>query len=299
MNITRFFLCVLIFTTLFSCKENIVDNGATEILKECNIEVLSNGNGTVSSSGKRVLSGETITITAKPRKGYVFKYWLVNKTIVSIENNTTIEVYEDTKFVAYFQKEESLNRSIDLGLSVDWADFNLGASSAEEYGDFFAWGDVEQKSSIDYYWGTYTWCSGSHNTLFKYNTDKTYGHIDNKRILESGDDACRKMLGNGWKIPSKKEFEELRNRCSWRYESLNGVDGYRVTGKNGNSIFLPIAGVFKDSQHLNIDKGYYWANEIGEISPSDAYILKLSEKDREISTNARKDGVLIRAVFVK
>ena len=90
---------------------------------------------------------------------------------------------------------------VDLGLSIKWATCNVGASSPEEYGDYFAWGETEPKSIYD--WSTYKYCNGSETTLTKYNYSNIYGTVDNKTTLEMSDDAARANWGGGWRMPTE------------------------------------------------------------------------------------------------
>ena len=136
--------------------------------------------------------------------------------------------------------DENYIHAADLGLSVKWASCNVGADSPEEYGDYFAWGETEPKS--DYSWSTYKWCNGSYDTQTKYCTSSSYGTVDNKTVLEPEDDAATANWGGNWRMPTRAEQDELRTECTWTWTTLNGVNGYRVTGPNGNSIFLPAAG---------------------------------------------------------
>ena len=133
---------------------------------------------------------------------------------------------------------------VDLGLSVKWATCNVGATKPEDFGDYFAWGETEPKSTYD--WSTYKWCNGSYKTLTKYCNDKKYGHkkfVDNKTQLELSDDAARANWGGSWRMPTKAEITELHEQCTWTWTRQNGMNGYKVTSKkNGNSIFLPAAG---------------------------------------------------------
>ena len=129
---------------------------------------------------------------------------------------------------------------VDFGLSVKWATCNIGASSPEEYGDYFAWGETEPKDV--YVWSTYKWCNGSQNTLTKYCTNKEYGTVDNKITLELEDDAAHVNWGGEWRIPTKAELEELREKCTWMPAKINGVSGREITGPNGNKLFLPYSG---------------------------------------------------------
>ena len=130
--------------------------------------------------------------------------------------------------------------AVDLGLSVKWATHNVGATKPEEYGGYYAWGETEEKEN--YSWGTYIWCNGSYNTMTKYCTDSSYGIVDNKTVLDPEDDVAHVKWGGSWRMPTKAEQDELRNNCTWTRTTQNGVNGYKVTGPNGNSIFLPAAG---------------------------------------------------------
>lgn len=156
---------------------------------------------------------------------------------------------------------------VDLGLpsGVKWATFNVGATQPEEYGDYFAWGETEPKELYD--WSTYKWCDGSYNTLTKYNTDSEYGVVDNKKILESLDDAAYVNWGGNWRMPSVDEWNELLSHCSLKWEERNGVSGVTfVSVQNGNSIFLPAAGVYHYNNglvNLNVE-GWYRTNSLDE-----------------------------------
>lgn len=138
---------------------------------------------------------------------------------------------------------------VDLGLSVKWATCNVGADSPEDYGDYFAWGETEPKST--YYWDTYKWCQGSRYTMTKYCDDSDYGTVDNKAQLDLSDDAARANWGGSWRMPTHDELTELIEGCSWTWITQNGVKGYKVS-RNGNSIFLPAAGSY----------GEYWSSSL-------------------------------------
>lgn len=149
--------------------------------------------------------------------------------------------------------------AIDLGLSVKWATFNVGAYYPEEYGDAFAWGETTPKE--EYTWNNYKWCeNGQYNSLKKYNTKNSYGAIvDNKTVLESGDDPATANWGSKWRTPTKEEWEELKNGCNWYGISQKNVAGFRVASKtNDNSIFIP-RGVS------------YWLSSLYENTPSKAW----------------------------
>lgn len=138
-------------------------------------------------------------------------------------------------------------KAVDLGLSVKWSAFNLGADTPEGYGAFFAWGETEPKRV--YRWETYKWAEGEENTLNKYCTEEHFGTPDGKSGLDLEDDAAHAKLGGTWRMPTKEEMRELMNGCKWTwvkdYEKT-GVSGFLVSslqeGFEDSSIFLPTAG---------------------------------------------------------
>lgn len=106
--------------------------------------------------------------------------------------------------------QNSSIEAVDLGLSVKWANVNLGASRPEEYGDYFAWGEVKPKA--DYSWETYKWCKGSYDTMTKYCYDDSYGYngfTDNKYTLDPENDAATVNWGGKWRMPTADEIVEL------------------------------------------------------------------------------------------
>ena len=158
--------------------------------------------------------------------------------------------------------------AIDLGLSVKWASCNVGADSPEEYGDYYAWGETEEKNNYD--WSTYKW--GSNDYLTKYCFDPLYGVFDNKNYLEPEDDVAHVKRGDGWRMPTAGESFELAKKCIWLWISVNGVNGYLVTGPNGNSIFLPAAG-YRYGTELRGEGtyGYYWTSSLYDMYPGYAW----------------------------
>ena len=150
---------------------------------------------------------------------------------------------------------------VDLGLSVKWATCNVGANAPEEYGDYFAWGEVEPKEYYD--WSTYKYGTDSVE-LTKYCNSSSYGKdgfTDNKTVLDIEDDAASANWGGAWRMPTKAEQDELRNKCTWTWTTQNGVNGYKVVGSNGNSIFLPAAGyMYGGTLKYAGSGGYYWSS---------------------------------------
>ena len=167
----------------------------------------------------------------------------------------------------------SFPEAVDLGLSVKWATFNVGASSPEEYGGYFAWGETLPKAN--YNWSTYKWCNGSYKTLTRYNNSSEYGTVDNRTTLLLEDDAARANWGGKWRMPTDAEWTELRTNCDWTWTTQNGVNGYLVKSTtNTNSIFLPAAGG-RDSGRLNLagSWGYYWSSSLSTGIPFSAYYV--------------------------
>ena len=167
----------------------------------------------------------------------------------------------------------NIHEYVDLGLSVKWATCNVGATKPEEYGDYFAWGETQPKST--YNWSTYKYCNGSSTSLTKYCTNSSYGTVDNKTILEAADDAARANWGGSWRMPTDAELTELREQCTWTWTTQNGVNGYKVTSKsNGNSIFLPAADANDGSSPINAGSygyGYYWSSSLYTSYPYAAW----------------------------
>lgn len=186
---------------------------------------------------------------------------------------------------------------VDLGLpsGVKWATMNVGATTPEGYGDYFAWGEVEPKTKYD--WSTYKWCKGSENTITKYCTNSYYGTVDNKTVLDQDDDVAHVKWGGNWRIPTKKELDELYTYCSKEWTSKNGHNGYTVTGPNGNSIFLPAAGDSYDSENVG-SYGYYWSNMLEGVFSYESYYLVLSSSYSGVySTGKRMYGSSVRPVI--
>ena len=194
------------------------------------------------------------------------------------------------------EPEVQVNK-VDLGLPSGtlWADRNVGADSPEAYGDYFAWGETEPKSYYD--WSTYKWCNGSYNTQTKYCTKSSYGTVDNKTTLDLEDDAAYVNMGQEWRMPTEAELYELKDKCTWTWTTQNGTKGYKVTGPNGNSIFLPAAG-FRDSSDLYDagSRGFYWSSSLYESGPFDAWDLGFDSSDHDTYISYRSYGFSVRAV---
>ena len=189
--------------------------------------------------------------------------------------------------------------AVDLGLSVKWASFNLGASKPEEYGNYYAWGETEPKD--DYSWSSYKWCMGDYKTMTKYCSKSEFGYngfTDSKTVLDLEDDAANANLGSSWRMPTDAEWTELRNNCTWAWTQENGVNGRKVTSnKNGNSIFLPAAG---SRNWINLyevgSSGYYWSSSLDTGYPSTAWSVYFLSGDVYWESKYRFYGFSVRPV---
>ena len=207
-------------------------------------------------------SGLSLTDKIKKIRSYVFPLYFSGSSKGSIASNNS--------------GTENGHAYVDLGLSVKWATCNVGATKPEEYGDYFAWGETQPKST--YNWSTYKWCNGSNNTQTKYNTNSSYGTVDNKTQLELSDDAARANWGGSWRMPTDAELTELRENCTWTCTTQNGVYGYKVTSKKSGytnkSIFLPAAGYRYNSDLDGAgSSGDYWSSSLNTGYPYSAYGL--------------------------
>ena len=185
---------------------------------------------------------------------------------------------------------------VDLGLSVKWATCKVGATTREEYGDYFAWGEVEPKEYYD--WSTYKYCDGTDKGLTKYCDNNSYGKdgfTDTKTVLDPEDDAATANWGGAWRMPTYDEFSELKNNCTWTWTTQNGVNGYKVTGPNGNSIFLPAAGCMLGGA-LNSALGNYWSSSLYSGSPDSAYSVIFFSGAVDWYGDSRYSGQSVRPV---
>ena len=216
---------------------------------------------------------------------------------INLQNSDTVEQ-------SFEVPAKHFDEYVDLGLPSGtlWATRNIGANTPVEDGDYFAWGETEPKDVYD--WRTYKWCQGYDYSFTKYCTDYEYGYngfTDNKRKLDPEDDAAYVNWGSSWRMPTKQQQNELRDKCTWTWTTLDGVNGRLVTGPNGNSIFLPAAGDRLDSK-LRDDGfwGYYWSCELYFNTDGSDVAQKLHFYSVHFDTGwqVRYYGLTVRAVHV-
>ena len=214
-----------------------------------------------------------------------------------------VSLIEETNTVFYVPKQE-LYEWVDLGLpsGILWAAWNVGASSPEEYGLYFAWGETQGYSGVtdekQFSISDYKWCNGLYNTFTKYNTKSASGTVvDNLTTLELVDDAAY-VSNNICRMPTKYNLTELIGYTTSKWETLNGVNGRRFTSNtNGNSIFIPAAGRCDDGSVYSVgSSGGLWSNELYISYPSNCYDLVFSSDRVEVSNFSRSTGFSVRPV---
>lgn len=154
--------------------------------------------------------------------------------------------------------------AVDLGLPSGtlWANMNVGATSPEKYGGYYAWGEITIKNN--FVWSTYKY-GNSATSLSKYCVDSKYGTVDNIKELEESDDAASINWSSDWTMPTYSQMKEIFSVCKMTWITMNGISGYQVVGPNGNSIFLP-AGSYYDGTTLHYavgTHGDYWTKTVG------------------------------------
>lgn len=149
---------------------------------------------------------------------YYVRAYATNSVGTAYGNVTTLKTTDDGTIAGI--------EYVDLGLSVRWAPFNIGATSPTECGDYFAWGEIETKTE-------YTEANSLTHGIYM---DDIGGNPQY--------DAARAIWGSTWRLPSREEIEEIVAECTWEWTSVDGMNGCKITGPNGNHIFVPAAGCY-------------------------------------------------------
>lgn len=185
---------------------------------------------------------------------------------------------------------------VDLGLSVKWATFNIGASAPEDAGDYFAWGEVEPKAFNSYTEANYRWYDGVSTVVTKYNGE------DLKTTLDPEDDAAHVLWGGTWRMPTRDEFKELMDadKCTWTWKGNGYEVESKVEGFAGNKIFIPAAGEISSSGLDAVgEQGHYYSSTLADGGNTAAWgVMLLSMFKMEYTVN-RSDGRTIRPVCPK
>ena len=255
------------------------------------------------------------TYKFRPYQGTLTLYNASQEPFKAINVNDLTSSYltivENGTFTKYTKSDG--HDYVDLGLPSGtlWATCNVGASSPEDYGYYFAWGETvpfDENGKTTFDWSTYKWCNSSSSSMTKYCSNSSYGNngfTDDKTELEPEDDAAYVNWGSAWRMPSIAQYSELlySNYTTTEWTTQNGVYGRKITSKmegyEGNSVFLPAAGYRYDSSLYNAGSyGYYWSRTLDSDNPSTAwYLYFYSSYIFPISDgNGRYHGLAVRPV---
>ena len=284
---------------------------------------------TVSNIGTRDLTislNETHTLFDIPESGQEFTLApgeekvfdvIYTPTEVGVQSSRIVSINSNaengTQTVSIYGTGSELppsmtpGQAIDLGLpsGTKWASCNVGATKPEEHGLYFAWGETQgytgdTSDGRSFNWGSYKWCNGSYDTMTKYCTNSSYGYngfTDDLTELLPEDDAATANWGSDWRMPTFDQIIELHDNCSSEWTQINGVNGRKFTGSNGNSIFLPAAGYRLDaSLYSEGSNGHYWSRSLGTSYSNFAYYLVFGSGDAGWGSLTRHYGFTVRPV---
>lgn len=226
---------------------------------------------------------------------------------IMLENGEIIEyAVDDVKEISFSVDDncitDGVHEWVDLGLTSGtlWATYNVGASTPDGYGYYYAWGEIDKKNS--YYWPTYKFSNSDGTSFTKYNTVGSFGRVDNLTELTADDDVALHEWGKEWAIPTASQIKELMDECNWEWTYYDGSMGYLVRSKkNDRYIFLPAAGNVYEKQisYTNMD-GHYWTKSLStEWAPQCALILNFNSRRYEITDSSRFMGGSVRPVKMK
>lgn len=197
-------------------------------------------------------------------------------------------------------------QEVDLGLSSGtiWAGWNVGATSAEQCGDYYAWGETKTKKEYSNF-NYFDLKNGADSEDFT-----TYYNEGGKTSIRcSNRDVAWVKWGHQWAIPTKDQADELVRECTWTWMKYNGANGFAVTGPNGKSLFLPAAGEhftgldgnLKDVNEVMCvgEQACYWTSELNKDYSASVYIISFVQKKAEVDTDGRVHGASVRPVMVK
>ena len=293
------------FTTLAKLLPEVTTSEVTDITvnsAKCVGEVTFDGNCTVTAYGHCWSTTPNPTIEENDGtegSGNIAKPFTSSMT--DLEHNTTyyVRAYATNEIGTAYGEEVSfttLERNangyeyIDLGLSVKWATCNVGATLPEEYGKYYAWGETTMASNFE----TYNCKTYAYSKI----TLQKKGYIDSEGNLTAQYDAARANWGGDWRMPTYDELDELINNCTWTWTTQNGVNGYKVTGPSGASIFLPAAGYCSGNYRYGAGSGgIYWSSTLNESAENVANYLIFNSDKHAMGYDSRVNGLSVRPVI--
>lgn len=270
----------------------VIRGSVTSVPKDsfvnCRYGFIYSTNSVPSVDGKKVYVGEN--------KNCNYSYTLTDLNdsttyyyCAFLEVNGRYLVYGDVNSFTTKKKVIIIGseKAVDLGLSVKWAGWNIGASHPEDYGGYYAWGELKTKRLYD-------------GSTYQFYDPKNYTYLFiGENISGTQYDVAHMEWGNGWRMPTHEEFQELVTECDWEWISYKGVNGYAVTSANGNSIFLPASGVAAaDVINGKGRQGRYWSSSFYPDNAFNAYSLDFnSDREGACGNYIRCDGFSIRPVL--
>ena len=287
-------------TNISSLVTEVLDNEETSAAA---IRKLAESAGTVDGSGNigyQKAAGTHYISNA----GSVHNATVILDSEINTLQSTINELETTINNLQEIINQNSTVEWVDLGLSsgLKWAKCNVGAKNETDYGSYFQWGDIMNKTNSKCDWTTYKYCSGSETTLTKYNNKSSYGTVDNIMTLETVDDAAAQIMGGNWRIPTQTEFEELiegtNNQWVTNYNGT-GVNGRKFTSKTDTSkyIFIPAAGYCGGGSVNNVgDNGYVWSSSLLTSGPSGALYLNFHSSGCNVYGYNRCNGLSVRGV---
>jgi len=196
---------------------------------------------------------------------------------------------------------------VDMGLSVKWATFDVGATKVGEYGKYFQWGDIQGYASSEvgsgdgkkyFEWNDYKYCNGSYDTLTKYNNNSSYGTVDNKTVLESSDDAATFNMGKGWRMPTEAEYTELINACNQTWDSTNKWRIFTLKTDSTKKVVFPASGLgISGGLGGRGYSGYFWSSSLSTSDPVNGHYLSVDRSNGVVYNSYRFYGFCVRGVY--
>ena len=262
----------------------------------CFLQVTTDqGTATYSLSGKTFASGSAYTYNIT-----------VSLAAIGLTTNITDWDSAGTQYLYNIGTANANVEAVDLGLSVLWANMNVGAASETDYGLYFMWGDVIGRSGtvssgttaadgFSFDWTNYKWNPSDDGQTFTRYTGSDYTK------LLSADDAATACWGSGWRMPTKTEMEELVNNTDQEWTTINSVAGRKFMKKSDHDvyIFLPAAGDRRSASFRNQGSGgTYWSSTLFTDYPSIAWTLNFSSSNASVYNYYffRYYGFTVRAV---
>ena len=265
-----------------------------------------------------VVEGKT-RITLKPENGGTFQTGAVYRALFLPTNFTqglTVTFYASDGSVGTrtygnlnFLRNEPKNATnadskatwelpyVEMAEGFKWARRNVGAMTPEEYGDYFAWGETTSRTYFS--WDNYKW--GTQTSFTKYVTKSSLGTVDNLTTLQPEDDAATANLGESWRTPTREEWKWLNDNCEWTRMDGGYLVTSKVSGYEGNSIFLPAGGCIYSSLQSAGSQGYYWSSTLdADSNGAYTYYLNINTSDpyHQESDDWRYPGLTVRPVYV-